>query len=154
MTIPYRKILVPLDGSAVADQALPHAQHLAVQSSAELILLEVVPELNSESKPKSDAHWELSNTEAQQNLVDKSAEALEVLADNLRFHQINVKAVVEVGEPASKIVEYAAAHDTDLIVMCTHGRTGLQRLAYGSTANQVLTTAPCPVLLVRSQLCL
>jgi nucleotide-binding universal stress UspA family protein len=153
MTIPYRKILVPLDGSAVADQALPHAQHLAVQSSAELILFEVVPEVHPEIKLKNDAHLALSGAEAQQSLVDKSTEALEVLADNLRFHQIQAEAVVEVGEPASKIVEYAAAHATDLIVMCTHGRTGLQRLAYGSIANQVLTTAPCPVLLVRSQLC-
>lgn len=153
MAIPYRKILVPLDGSAVADQALPHAQHLAVQSSAELTLFEVVPDLNPELKLKSDVHLELSGDEAQQGLVNKSAEALEVLADNLRFHQIDVEAVIEIGEPASKIVEYAGNHDTDLIVMCTHGRTGLQRLAYGSIASKVLATAPCPVLLVRSQLC-
>lgn len=154
MPIPYQKILVPLDGSAVADQALPHAQHLAVHSGAELILFEVVPDLNPEIQLKSKAHLAFSGASAQPKIAEQSAEALEMLAANLRFHQINVQAVTEVGEPASKIVEYAAKHDIDLIVMSTHGRTGLHPLAYDSIANKVLTTAPCPVLLVRSQLLL
>jgi nucleotide-binding universal stress UspA family protein len=60
--------------------------------------------------------------------------------------------VVDLGEPGSKIVDYAAQNGIDLIVMCTHGRTGMRRWAYGSVASKVLAAATCPVVLVRSQL--
>jgi nucleotide-binding universal stress UspA family protein len=76
---------------------------------------------------------------------------LEELSINLRFHHIAVKPIVQVGQAADEIVDYAQAHPIDLIVMSTHGRTGVQRWLMGSVASKVMAAAPCPVLLVRAK---
>jgi len=77
---------------------------------------------------------------------------LEKLAAPLREEGVNVKtAVVERDVVAEAIVDYAEQNDIDLIVMTTHGRSGLSRLVFGSVAESVVRHAPCPVLLIRSK---
>jgi hypothetical protein len=68
------------------------------------------------------------------------------------MHNIKAQSVIDVGEAAEKIIDYAVADNIDMIVMSTHGRTGVARRRYGSVAAKVLVAARCPVLLVRSQL--
>jgi nucleotide-binding universal stress UspA family protein len=153
MSIPYRKILAPLDGSALAEAALPHATAIARQSQAELTLLQVVPPvLNEQFLPEGGIppSWAALD-EQQRRVVEATRHALEALAINVRFQHVAVTPVVQVGDPAERIVDYAIAHDIDLIVMCTHGRTGVQRWLLGSVANKVMSAAPCPVLVVRAQ---
>lgn len=150
MAIPYKKIMVPLDGSTLSEQALPHATALARQNEAELILLRVTPYI-SEAIIAVDAlplDWQ-NLDEQQRRLIDEATQALQPIIVNLKFQQVEAKAIVEVGHAAEKIVEYAENHAADLIVMSTHGRTGLQRWLLGSVANKVASAAPCPVLLVR-----
>lgn len=152
MSLPYRKILVPLDGSAIAAQAIPHAEELAHQSGAELILLRVVPDTSQQVGLTLEMLMEYVEKHHQRELVEQAAQSLERLTESLQHRHIKAQTVVDVGDAAAKILDYAIHHTPDLIVMSTHGRTGLARWAYGSVTAKVLQTAPCPVLLVRSQL--
>ncbi len=152
MTGLYDRILVPLDGSEVANQALPYAQQLAEQSGAELVLFRVVPSLESVVAIQNNLPYVKLNLDQQQSLVDDAASWLQRLADNLQVHGIKAKAVTDVGEAADRIVDYSIAGKINMIVMSTHGRSGLARWRYGSVAAKVMTEAKCPLLLVRPQL--
>jgi nucleotide-binding universal stress UspA family protein len=148
----YDRILIPLDGSEVANQALPHAQQLAAQSGAELVLLRVVPNLKSEVTIKNNLPYVELKVEQQQYLVDHATRWLQRLADDLEMQGIKAQVVTDVGEAAEKIVDYSVAGNIDMIVMSTHGRSGLARWRYGSVATKVMAAVKCPVLLVHSQL--
>jgi nucleotide-binding universal stress UspA family protein len=148
----YNRILVPLDGSEVANQALPHAQQLAAQSGAELVLFRVVPNLESKVSIIGNMPYVELNVEQQQYLADHATGWLQRLADDLEVHGVKAQAVIDVGEAADRIVDYCMADNIDMIVISTHGRTGLARWRYGSVAAKVMAAATCPVLLVRSQL--
>lgn len=152
MSIPYRKILLPLDGSEIAAQALPHAQELAAYSGAELILFQVIREQSDALGLTPEFRVLQPGVVQQQAQLEHAGRWLQALADDLALHKISAKVILDVGEPAEKILNYVANHDIDLIVMSTHGRTGLARWAYGSVAGKVISAAPCPVLLVRSVL--
>ncbi len=152
MTVTFKKILVPLDGSEVAAQALPLAEGVATQSAATLVLLEAVQDLRYEVRMAPNFQFSRPNEEQRQYLVDHATRWLERQAETLQHKHIPTEIVVELGDAADKIVDYAAHHGVDLIIMSTHGRTGLARWAYGSVASKVLAAAPCAVLLVRSQL--
>lgn len=152
MSLPYQKILVSLDGSEIAAQAIPHAEELAHQSGAELTLLRVVPDTSQQAGLTLEMLTEYIEKNRQHQLVEQAAQTLDRLAESLQHRHIKVQTVVDVGEAAAKILDYAAHHAIDLIVMSTHGRTGLARWAYGSVTAKVLQAASCPVLLVRSHL--
>lgn len=151
MTIPYKKILVTLDGSALAEAALPHAQALAQQSGAELIVLRVVPHITDELVAVDMLPLEFTSLEVQQQkMIDEATLALKNITATLTAQNIPTQPVVVVGHTAEKIVDYAIAHAVDLIVMSTHGRTGVQRWLLGSVAGKVSAASPCPLLLVRA----
>jgi universal stress protein A len=85
---------------------------------------------------------------------DPRAEALELLAGiarPLREEGRSVRTAVVIGHPATEICRYGAGEGIDLIVLATHGRTGLKHILLGSTAEQVVRHAPCPVLILRAQ---
>jgi nucleotide-binding universal stress UspA family protein len=150
MTIPYKTILVTLDSSALSEQALPHAALLARQFEAELILFQVVPYLSEEGVALDTVLLDRADLEEQQrDLIDAAKNALQELVINLKFQHIVAQTVVELGTAEERIVDYAKTHDIDLIVMSTHGRTGIQRWLLGSVAGKVSSAAPCPVLLIR-----
>lgn len=162
MTVPYQKILLPLDGSEVAAQALPHAEALAACHKAKLILLEIVEDptrfvvaapgaslVGAGSSGPLGVGAYLPDEEAHNRAMDEAKRSLEEMAASLRHRKITAEADIDTGDPAECIVDYAAEHNVDLIVMSTHGRTGIQRWAYGSVATKVLQAAACPVLIVR-----
>lgn len=129
--VAYRTICVPLDGSPIAEQALGEARLIAACTGAALVLVGVVPHAD-----------------------DGAAEArayLERKAEDLRAHRIDVRARVVEGSPADQIIGTAESEDVDLIVMATHGRTGLQHLWLGSVATKVVHDSALPVLLVRAR---
>jgi nucleotide-binding universal stress UspA family protein len=152
MSLPYQKILLPLDGSETAAQALPHARELAAQSGAELVLFQVIPEAGDELVFTPEFRINQPGMAQQEVVTQHASTVLQRLADDLTRQKIATRVILDTGEPAAKIVDYATNHGIDLIVMSTHGRTGLARWAYGSVASKVLGAAPCPVLLVRPKL--
>jgi nucleotide-binding universal stress UspA family protein len=144
-----KRILVPLDGSQLAKQALPIAGNLALHGPAELILLRAVmpAELWPEFRPfdPTISQPELSAA----NPYDQAAHDLEACAANLRREQIAASTIVAVGHAAEAIVDEAARREADLIVMATHGYGGLKRWALGSIADKVLHATTTPLMLVR-----
>ncbi|MCL4859985.1 MAG: universal stress protein [Caldilineaceae bacterium] len=152
MSEKYRKILVPLDGSPLSEQAIPHALRVAEKGQAQLVLLRVVPHITEQLTTVDTLPLDWKNLDAEQERMASEALApLEELAPRLRREQVDVQTAIEVGHAADRIVDYAEAHDIDLIVMSTHGRTGVQRWLMGSVAGKVIGAAPCPILLVRAR---
>lgn len=155
MSIPFKKIMVPLDGSALANAALPYAQLMAVQAgnplATELVLLRIVPERTFRQYVGEHTVYDREKMEEEQlGKIDEAALWLQALIEDLQRHHIQARSLVDIGDAAEKIVEYAKANQIDLIVMSTHGHTGLRKLVTGSVASKVSTSAPCPVLLVRA----
>ncbi|MGQ9731672.1 MAG: universal stress protein [Candidatus Zipacnadales bacterium] len=138
----YSTVLVPLDTSELAEQALPHAIELARRFGAEVELLTVIPaSLDNTLSPGITAdEWDPRQLEAE--------EYLEAIAGRLAAEGITVRSEVRRGDVAEEIIDHAT--HCDLIVMCTHGRSGLGRWVYGSIADRTLRYATVPVLLVRA----
>jgi len=143
----YKNILVPLDGSEVAKKALPEAEMLARTFGAELTLIEVVPFLPIYGSP--ELVTPLIVDEKQKEAAERY---LLKLSGELRERGLSVKTAVRTGQNvALEIIEYAREKGVDLIVMCTHGRSGFSRWVVGSVALKVLTRAEHPVLLIRAK---
>ena len=141
---PYSRILVPLDGSALAEEALPAAIAFAqrVGGNGKLILLRVshagslVISRGGPFEVPSEVHEEIDA------YLAKMEQA--VAAQN-----VSVEIVRTEGDPATGIVDMAHDHQADLIVMVTHAREGMSRLVHGSVADRVLQATPVPVLLLK-----
>ncbi|MFQ5341384.1 MAG: universal stress protein [Anaerolineae bacterium] len=137
-----RRILIPLDGSDLAAQALPHGVLQARKFGAQLVLLRVV-----EPMPAPVAEWVVV-----EDLSTVQARVETYLADvekALAAEGLDVECHSRFGPSAETIVAFAGAEDIDLITMSTHGRTGIGRWVYGSVADKVLRGAETPVFLVR-----
>jgi nucleotide-binding universal stress UspA family protein len=132
-------ILVPLDGSALADRALPYAIPLARASHARLSLVRAAL---AHTLPGADP------SEAQVAVVQRAEHELEATAESLRSDGLTVETHVYYDEAARAIVDAAERQAVDLVVMSTHGRGGLGRWVYGSVADRVLRRMAAPVLLV------
>ena len=141
----FKKILVPLDGSSFAEEALPHARELAECGGAEIILARV-------DEPYEPPPGIFVPATAIPEVVRLSAgEYLEQLVSRLKLAGFKVESVVLDGKVADALLKYAREEGVDLIVMSTHGRTGISRLLMGSVAEQIVHGARCPVLLIRPQ---
>ena len=133
----YKRILVPLDGSETGEAILPFATKIAGPLDAELILLHAMAEANSEIVLVTRAQAEKYLDTLTASLADKGIRVRPELRDGA-------------GPAADAILAAAAALDADLIAMATRGRTGLNRLLFGSVAEAVLREAAVPVVLVRT----
>lgn len=139
-------ILVPLDGSARAERAVPLAERIARYSGNHVMLLQVV----SRPAPLSGAYVpQLPSVEWIQQDVAAAKEYLTHVAQWPSLDGMTIETRVEIGAPAEVILEVAEAQDADLIVICGHGRTGPSRWVLGSVAEHVLRRAPMPVLVLR-----
>jgi nucleotide-binding universal stress UspA family protein len=135
----YSTILVPLDGSALAERALPYAVTLARASHAQLSLVRAAL---AHTLPGAEP------SEAQAAVVQRAERALEATAESLRSGGLTVETHVYYDEAARAIVDATEHPAVDLVVMSTHGRGGLGRWVYGSVADRVLRRLAAPVLLV------
>jgi nucleotide-binding universal stress UspA family protein len=142
----YNHILVPLDGSALAEAALAHAEALATQFGSDLTLLRVIVSPYAIVAPDLVLAGYDSN---HQQFAEQADQYLKGVAGKLAARQINVRTLTCEGPVAEAIIERARENRIDLIVMSTHGRGGVSRWVYGSVADRLLQAAPCPVLLVR-----
>ena len=143
----YKKILVPLDGSELAKKALDQAEKLAKCFDAEIILFQVVPFMPIYGSP--ELVTPLIVDEKQKEAAEKY---LFNLTEELKKKGLKVTSMVRTGQVvAMEIIDFAKESGVDLIVMCTHGRSGITRWVLGSVALKVLTRAETPVLLIRSK---
>ena len=161
MSTLYKRLLVTLDGSELADHIIPHACELATALGAKLVLFRVVHAVQPEPDYAILANrfihssYRYSPTEAlgeakQIYLIKAAEQILSRLSWTLESEGIKSEVVVKIGEnPAEIIIDYATRNGADMILMSTHGRTGLAHLVYGSVAEAVLHKAPCPVFLLR-----
>jgi nucleotide-binding universal stress UspA family protein len=136
----FKKILVPLDGSKLAEKILSRVEWLAKTHDAEVTLLRVAL---AGSFPGSDP------VQHQLNVVREAEEYLAKAESWLRDVGVKVNSVVRYGNDAREIVDHARDRDFDLIAMSTHGRSGLAQFVLGSVANKVINTATIPILLYR-----
>jgi nucleotide-binding universal stress UspA family protein len=142
-----RHILVPLDGSELAEQVLPVISPVARALEAEIALFQVTSSYVSGS---FSGEW-YPPLQSTFDAAEQQAKAyLEHMASRLQEQGIEALTATEIGAVAQSIIEYAEANRIDLIAMCTHGRTGLARWALGSVADRVLRAARIPMLLVRA----
>jgi nucleotide-binding universal stress UspA family protein len=147
---PYNaRLLVPQDGSANDAPALNAALEM-LGEQGEIVLVGVVPPAEH-VEYDGDGHVLAYLDQQEEARRVEARDYLNGIVDDLRAHPgITVKVDVRVGDPASRIALAAIEEDVDLIVMATHGRTGIRRAVLGSVAGTVLRSTPTPVLLVHS----
>jgi len=152
----YKKILVPLDGSKLAECALPHVEELAKGCGTEEVILVSVTERVQGYKAFEDPGQPLGQRLVPETSGKKEKQAQRYLgriAKAMEAKGIKVNSEVLLGDPAEEIVSYAAHPGCDIIVMSSHGRSGPSRWAYGSVADKVFRATCVPVLMVRAPGC-
>ena len=147
----YEHILVPLDGSKLAEGAIPHVEALATGCGAKAItLIQVVQSTKGYKRvidPSRQEGKELA-TEAVSRKEREAKKYLAVTAKKLQGRGFEVKEEVLIGDAAQAIVFYAEHNPCDIIVMANHGRSGIRRWALGSVADKVLRASLAPILMV------
>ena len=139
-----KKILASTDFSELSKLGLRYALEMARDASAEVIVYHAIDF-------GADWHHRRGDYGPDHDLLEESRRLLDkFLAENFAdcINLVEVRTVVEFGAPYKNIVETAASEGVDMIVMSTHGRTGVDHLILGSIAEKVVARAPCPVLIV------
>ncbi len=162
----YKKILVPLDGSKLAECALPHAEELAKGCNTdEIILISVTEQIRGRTQaPEARELYHGSDRPGFQGagagvivtLGKKERQAqryLDKVAKLLEAKGIKVRTEVLFWPPAEAITSYAERNGVDIIVMSSHGHSGPSRWVHGNVADRVLRSASVPVLMVRAPGC-
>lgn len=137
----YQSILVPLDGSKLAEAILPEVEELATLLKGRLHLIMVS---RIHVLPGVDP------TNAQVKVIRRAQNYLEKLKEHLSDRNFDIKLHAPYGDPAEKILEVCRRHDIELIAMSTHGRSGIGRWLLGSIADRVVRHSEKPVLLLRA----
>ncbi len=151
----FKQILLTLDGSPVSEQAIPLAQMLAQSAQGEIYLVQaVLPRFEFLSTLTLGGAGGDTSPDAEIANSDEYQQAIQNLnrhAEYLKAQGITVHTQVRTGYPAEKIIEAAITSQADVIVMATHGYSGLRRWALGSVADKVLHATTTPLLLVHSK---
>jgi nucleotide-binding universal stress UspA family protein len=140
----YKKILVPLDGSELAEAVLPHAQALAKSEGAEIILLRVqmIPNTAFISQDPAVASTIMRDME------EETKEYIQAEVSKLKDEGSKVIGITREGQVPDMILAVAEETHADMIAMSTHGRTGIQRWLMGSVADRVVHYSHIPVMLI------
>ena len=139
----YDRVLVPTDGSTASEGAIEHAIDLATQYDATVHALYVV-DVGTYSSLEAGTDMVVDELQAE------GTEAVEAVAAQADDAGVVAETAVETGIVHRSIVDYVDGEDIDLVVMGTHGRTGVGRVLLGSVAENVIRTASAPVMTVRS----
>lgn len=148
----YKTILIPLDGSELAEAALPHAVELAQKFGSKIILLRVVQPVNYMLTELGSAEDLTLMKKLYESLKRESMAYLQRQEERLKRDVVEASAILLDGvQPAQTILETADALDADVIIMSTHGRTGVGRWLFGSVAENVVRHSKVPVLSIRAR---
>lgn len=144
MEATIKKVLVPIDFSDYSKSALKYAVNFSKLFNAEIILIYVVEpviypldfSMGQIAMPSFSTEWDVRAKEELDKLAKKEINS-------------SVKTIIKTGKPFLEIIETAKEEDIDLIIIATHGHTGVEHIIFGSTAEKVVRKAPCPVLTLR-----
>jgi nucleotide-binding universal stress UspA family protein len=139
----YERILVPLDGSELAEVALPYAEELAGRLDSEVILLYVDDLSKDQYHHMHQFYMQKISESVKQGATRSSGKS--------GVQTVQVKSEILPGHPAEEIVGYVDRENIDLMVMATHGQSGLKRWALGSVADKVVRATTRPVILIRAK---
>ncbi len=151
----YTKIMVPLDGSELAECALPHAEAIASRCGSRVMLVSVTERIQG-YRPVPEyggSSGERLVPEAGGKMDSQGQKYLDRIARGLEEKGIKTQTEMLMGNPAEELTIYAKAEKADLIIMASHGRSGPSKWAHGSVAEKVLRSSLTPVLLVRAPGC-
>jgi len=145
MELQIKKILVPIDFSDYSKKALQYASSLAKQFNAHLSLIYVIEPV---IYPADFSMGQVALPSIDVEMNTRAKEELENLAQK-EISGLVFKTIIKTGKPFMEIIETAVEEDIDLIIIASHGHTGVEHLLFGSTADKVIRKAPCPVLTLR-----
>ncbi len=138
----YQRILVPLDGSELAEAALPYAEELAGRLGSEVVLIYVCESADEKHHRMHELYI--------QKMVEATKRGARRHLEKGQEKEAKVSSTLLVGNPAEQIVDYAEKEDVGLIIMVTHGRSGIRRWVLGSVAAKVARATTRPVALIRA----
>ncbi len=146
--IGLKTILVPIDFSDNSKKALRYAIPFAQQFKAELILMYVV---EPTIYPSDFGFGQVGFPNVEKELQDKAVQEMQELIATMVPSTLQASSVVDSGIPFVEITLYAQRKNVDLIIVATHGTTGVEHILFGSTAEKIIRKSPCPVLVVRAE---
>jgi nucleotide-binding universal stress UspA family protein len=152
----YQKIMVPLDGSKLAECVLPHVEEIATSCKTKQVILVSVTERIAGYRVIEDYAQPSEERLAPEAVGKKGKQAQRYLgriAKTLEAKGIKVLTAVLLGNPAEEIAIYANTKGCNLIIMASHGRSGPSRWAHGSVADKVFRASRVPILMVRAPGC-
>lgn len=141
------RILVPLDGSEVGETAIPYAEALAEELTAELVLFQVLHPIVIAVGHQTTY---VPTPEDEEGMKAAAIDYLDGIASRFKEKGLIVSSQVAFGSPADQIIDFAEANSVDLIAMSSHGRSGVTRWVFGSVSDKVLHAGDTPVLLIRA----
>lgn len=139
----YEKMLVPLDGSELAEIALPYVEELAGRLGSAVTLMYVREPADDQSRHMYETYM--------QKMVEITKQGAQKSLARLVGKEINVEPVIPAGDPAEEIIDYADKEKFGLIIMASHGRCGVGRWVLGSVADKVIRGTKLPVALIRAK---
>jgi universal stress protein A len=140
------KVLVPIDFSDYSKNALKYAVNFAKHFNAEMILIYVVEPI---IYPSDFSMGQIAVPTINMEMDKRASEELEKLANKEISKDLRVKTLVKTGKPFIEIIETASQENVDIVIISTHGHSGVEHILFGSTAEKVVRKAPCPVLTIR-----
>lgn len=140
------KVLVPIDFSDYSKSSLKYAVTFAQHFKASLILIYVIEPI---VYPPDFSMGQIAIPAPGLEMDKRATEELEKLAEKEIPSDLSVKKIIKTGKPFVEIIETAVEEDVDLIIIATHGHSGVEHILFGSTAEKVVRKAPCPVLTLR-----
>lgn len=146
MSITIKKILVPIDFSDYSKSALKYAVNFAKVFNAEMYLIYVVEPV---IYPPDFSMGQIAIPSITIEMDERAKEELTKLAQQEIPSEIKQQIIIKTGKPFVEIIETASEEDIDLIIIATHGHSGVEHILFGSTAEKVVRKAPCPVLTLR-----
>lgn len=146
MELTIKKILVPIDFSDYSKSALRYSINFAKSFNASITLIYVVEPI---IYPPDFSMGQIAIPTVNTEWDERAKEELDKLAKNEIPAEVKVKTLIKTGKPFVEIIETAKEEDTDLIIIATHGHTGVEHILFGSTAEKVVRKSPCPVLTLR-----
>jgi nucleotide-binding universal stress UspA family protein len=142
-----KRILVPIDFSEYSLHALQYAVRFAKQFKAELLLLHVIEPV---VYPTDFSFGQIAFPNIEDELHRRGEEELKRLREEVG-REVAARSFIRLGKPFLEITEAAREHSADLIIIASHGHTGVEHILFGSTAEKVIRKAHCPVLTVRAK---
>ena len=146
MNLNIKKVLVPIDFSDYSKSALKYAINFSKQFKAEVILVYVIEPI---IYPPDFSMGQIAMPSVNTEWDERAKDELAKLAKNEIPAELPSKTVIKTGKPFVEIIETATEEDVDIIIIATHGHTGVEHILFGSTAEKVVRKAPCPVLTLR-----